>query len=180
MHCRHRRSDCPFDTACGVTQDRGWHYSSWRARRWYILVEAIDLMRHGSLAEVVIGGLGSDPVALRDINIEIRRETDRRLNIRIENFHFLLRVIERVTQRFRRMKSLQKFALVRATSTTISTQNANLSVNKLSSPAARVGWQSLMVRSTNGVGTAMSSQERKAYNPHHPRHSCPNRIYSAP
>ena len=72
------------------------------------------LRQHGSPAEVVTDGLRSYPAAMRNLGIEGRREMARWLNNRAENSHLPLRRRERVMQRFRRMKSLQKFASVHA------------------------------------------------------------------
>ncbi len=72
------------------------------------------LKKHGSPAEVVTDGLRSYPAALEDLGIADRREVGRWLNNRVENSHLPLRIRERVMQRFRRMKSLQKFASVDA------------------------------------------------------------------
>lgn len=72
------------------------------------------LKRHGSPVEIVTDGLKSYPAALKDLGIEDRREMGRWLNNRAENSHLPFRRRERVMQRFRRMKSLQKFASVHA------------------------------------------------------------------
>jgi putative transposase len=72
------------------------------------------LRRHGSPVEIITDGLRSYPAALKDLGIDDRREMGRWLNNRVENSHLPLRRRERVMQRFRRMKSLQKFASVHA------------------------------------------------------------------
>ncbi len=72
------------------------------------------LKQHGSPFEIVTDGLRSYPSAMRDLGIEDRREVGRWLNNRVENSHLPLRRRERVMQRFRRLKSLQKFASVHA------------------------------------------------------------------
>lgn len=72
------------------------------------------LKHHESPAEVVTDGLKSYPSAMREMGIEDRCEVGRWLNNRAENSHLPLRRRERVMQRFRRMKSLQKFASVHA------------------------------------------------------------------
>jgi len=72
------------------------------------------LKNYGSPTEVVTDGLRSYSAALEDLGIADRRETGRWLNNRAENSHLPLRRRERVMQRFRRMKSLQKFASVHA------------------------------------------------------------------
>jgi len=72
------------------------------------------LKRHGSPVEIVTDGLKSYPAALKELGIEERRKMRRWLNNRAENSHLPLRRRERVMQRFRRMKTLQKFASVHA------------------------------------------------------------------
>ncbi|WP_299194283.1 IS6 family transposase [uncultured Erythrobacter sp.] len=72
------------------------------------------LKHHGSPASIVTDGLRSYPAAMTDLGIEDRRDMGRWLNNRVENSHLPLRRRERVMQRFRRMKSLQKFASVHA------------------------------------------------------------------
>jgi len=51
---------------------------------------------------------------MSDLGIEDRREMGRWLNNQVENSHLPLQRRERVMQRFRRIKSLQKFASVHA------------------------------------------------------------------
>ena len=72
------------------------------------------LKGHGQAEKIVTDGLKSYPSAMRELGIEDRREMGRWLNNRAENSHLPLRRRERVMQRFRRMKSLQKFASVHA------------------------------------------------------------------
>ena len=70
------------------------------------------LKRYGSAGEIVTDRLPSYRVALRDIGIEHKQSTGRYLNNRCENSHLPFRRRERAMQRFRRMRSLQKFAAV--------------------------------------------------------------------
>ena len=72
------------------------------------------LKRNGSPVEIVTDGLRSYPAAMNDLRIEDRREMGRWKNNRAENSHLQFRRKERVIQRFRRMKSLQKFVSVHA------------------------------------------------------------------
>ena len=72
------------------------------------------LKRHGSPVEIVTDGLRSYPAALKELGIADRRIMGRWENNRVENAHLPLRRRERVMQRFRRMKTLQKFASVHA------------------------------------------------------------------
>ena len=72
------------------------------------------LKRHGRVETIATDGLRSYPAAMRDLGNLDRREMGRWLNNRVENSHLPLRRRERAMVRFRRMKSLQKFASVHA------------------------------------------------------------------
>lgn len=72
------------------------------------------LKRHGSADTIVTDGLQSYPAAMAELGNQDRREMGRWLNNRAENSHLPFRRRERAMQRFRRMKSLQKFASVHA------------------------------------------------------------------
>ena len=72
------------------------------------------LKRHGKAETIVTDGLRSYPAAMKELGNEHRREMGRWLNNRAENSHLPFRRRERAMQRFRRMKSLQKFASVHA------------------------------------------------------------------
>ena len=72
------------------------------------------LKRHGPTEKIVTDGLKSYPAAMRELGNEHRREMGRWKNNRVENSHLPFRRKERVMQRFRRMRSLQKFASVHA------------------------------------------------------------------
>ena len=72
------------------------------------------LKRHGRPETVVTDGLRSYPAAMRQLGNLDRREMGRWKNNRAENSHLPFRRRERAMQRFRRMKSLQKFASVHA------------------------------------------------------------------
>ena len=72
------------------------------------------LKRHGRAKKIVTDGLRSYPAAMRDMGNLDRRAMGRWLNNRAENSHLPFRRRERAMLRFRRMKSLQKFASVRA------------------------------------------------------------------
>jgi putative transposase len=72
------------------------------------------LKRHGCPGNIVVDGLKSYPAAMRELGNLDRRETGRWLNSRAENSHLPFRRQERAMLRFRRMKSLQKFASVHA------------------------------------------------------------------
>lgn len=72
------------------------------------------LNRHGPAAAIVTGRLKSYGAAMRDIGNANRQEIGRHANNRAENSHLPFRRRERAMLRFRRMKSLQKFAAVHA------------------------------------------------------------------
>ena len=77
-----------------------------------------------------------------------RREMGRWLNNRVENSHLPLRRRERVMQRFRRMKTLQKFASVHASFHNHFSQELHLvdrQTYRERRSAALAEWQSLMV-----------------------------------
>lgn len=72
------------------------------------------LKRHGRTETIVTDGLRSYPAAMRALGNLDRREMGRWLNNRAENSHLPFRRRERAMLRFRRMKTLQKFASVHA------------------------------------------------------------------
>lgn len=72
------------------------------------------LKRHGRAETIVTDGLRSYPAAMRELGNGDRREMGRWMNNRVENSHLPFRRRERAMLRFRRMKSLQKFASVHA------------------------------------------------------------------
>lgn len=72
------------------------------------------LKRHGPVRAFVTGCLRSYGAALRELGISDRQETGRLANNRVENAHLPLRRRERAILRFRRMRTLQKFAAVHA------------------------------------------------------------------
>ena len=67
------------------------------------------LKRHGQPEAVVTDGLRPYPAAMRALGNLERRQMGRHLNNRVENSHLPFRRRERTMQRFRQMKSLQKF-----------------------------------------------------------------------
>lgn len=72
------------------------------------------LKRHGQPNIIVTDGLRSYPAAMRDLGNLDRHEMGQWLNNRCENSHLGFRRRERAMLRFRRMKTLQKFASVHA------------------------------------------------------------------
>ena len=72
------------------------------------------MKRHGRTKAIVTDRCRSYGAALKEIGAIDLQETGRRLNNRAENSHLPFRRRERAMQRFRRMKTLQKFASVHA------------------------------------------------------------------
>ncbi|WP_263830917.1 IS6 family transposase [Ruegeria aquimaris] len=72
------------------------------------------MRKHGRPEAIVTDRLRSYGAALREIGASHRQETGRWLNNRAENSHLPFRRRERAMLRFRRMRSLQKFAAVHA------------------------------------------------------------------
>ena len=70
------------------------------------------MKRHGRTGAIVTDGLRSYGAALKAIGAADLQETGRWLNTRVENSHQPFRRRERAMERFRRMKTLQKFAAV--------------------------------------------------------------------
>ncbi|AZI35236.1 putative transposase [Caenibius tardaugens NBRC 16725] len=105
------------------------------------------LKRHGQADKIVTDGLRSYPAAMKDLGNLERREIGRYLNNRAENSHLPFRRRERAMQRFRQMKSLQKFAAVHASLTNHFNSERHLvdrQTFKLRRSAAMAEWQSLM------------------------------------
>jgi putative transposase len=73
------------------------------------------MKRHGRPQAIVTDGLRSYGAAMKEIGNAHRQETGRWLNNRAENSHLPFRRRERAMERFRRMKTLQKFAAVHGT-----------------------------------------------------------------
>jgi putative transposase len=72
------------------------------------------LKRHGTVETITTDGLSSYGAAMDELGNQHKQEIARWANNRVENSHLPLRRREHVMQRFRRMKSLQKFASVHA------------------------------------------------------------------
>src|SRR5450432_2989953 len=72
------------------------------------------MKKYGRSQTVVTDGLFSYSAAMKELGIADRHEVGRRLNNRAENSHQPFRRRERAMQRFRSMKTLQKFSSVHA------------------------------------------------------------------
>jgi putative transposase len=68
------------------------------------------MKKYGRARTIVTDGLCSYRAAMKDLGIANRQETGGRLNNRAENSHQPFRRRERAMQRFRSMKTLQKFS----------------------------------------------------------------------
>jgi putative transposase len=73
------------------------------------------MKRHGKPKTIVTDGLRSYSAAMNDIGNADKQEVGRWINNRAENSHQPFRRRERAMLRFRRMKTLQKFASVHGT-----------------------------------------------------------------
>jgi len=72
------------------------------------------LKRHGQVETITTDGLRSYKAAMTELGNAEKQEVGRWANNRVENSHLSFRRRERAMNRFRRMKSLQKFASVHA------------------------------------------------------------------
>ena len=72
------------------------------------------MKRHGKAQAIISDGLRSYKAAMTELGIREKQEVGRWANSRAENSHLPFRRRERAMQRFRRMKTLQKFASVHA------------------------------------------------------------------
>ena len=104
------------------------------------------LKRHGPAEEFVTDCLRSYGAALRELGIRNRQETGRWANNRAENSHLPFRRRERAMLRFRRIRTLQKFASVHATVFNPFNQERSLSsrqIFKQNRIAALAEWRDL-------------------------------------
>jgi putative transposase len=104
------------------------------------------LKTHGRAGVFVTDDLRSYGAALKEIGAADRQETGRWMNNRAENSHLPFRRRERAMLRFRRMRTLQKFASVHASVTNHFNQERSLSsrpIFKANRAAALTEWRSL-------------------------------------
>ncbi len=85
------------------------------------------MKKHGRAGVLVTDKLRTSGAAMKELGVESRQETGRWLNNRAENSHLPFRRRERAMLRFRRMRSLQKFASVHASVTNHFNQERSLS-----------------------------------------------------
>ena len=105
------------------------------------------MKRHGRPRAIVTDGLRSYGAALKAIGATGRQETGRWLNNRVENSHQPFRRRERAMERFRRMKTLQKFAAVHGTVHNLFNQERHLISRDLyrqRRSAALAEWRAVM------------------------------------
>jgi putative transposase len=105
------------------------------------------LKRHGSPKAITTDGLRSYRAAMKEIGNAEKQEIGRWANNRCENSHQPFRRRERAMLRFRRMKTLQKFAAVHASFHNHFNQERHLvsrDIYKERRSAALAEWQSLM------------------------------------
>jgi putative transposase len=105
------------------------------------------MKRHGSPHAIVTDRLRSYAAAMKEIGNAERQETGRRLNNRAENSHLPFRRRERAMNRFRRMKTLQKFASVHASVHNHFSQERHLvsrQIYRERRSAALAEWRSVM------------------------------------
>ncbi len=105
------------------------------------------LKRHGPVETITTDGLRSYRAAMKDLGNEEKQEVGRYANNRCENAHLPFRRRERAMLRFRRMKSLQKFASVHANVHNHFSQERHLvdrQTYKTRRSAALAEWQILM------------------------------------
>ena len=106
-----------------------------------------SLKRHGPAEEIVTDRLRSYGAALSNLGIADRQETGRWANNRAENSHLPFRRRERAMLRFRRMRTLQKFAAVHASVLNhFNTERSLYSRSnfKLNRDAALAEWRALL------------------------------------
>ncbi len=104
------------------------------------------LKRHGPAGKFVTDRLQSYGAALRELGICDKQETGRWLNNRAENSHVPFRRRERAMLRFRRTRTLQKFASVHASVSNHFNQERSLSNRdnfKINRAAALAEWRGL-------------------------------------
>lgn len=105
------------------------------------------MRKHGQPEVIVTDRLRSYGAALKELGSSGRQETGRWTNNRAENSHLPFRRRERAMLRFRRIRSLQKFAAVHASVSNHFNQERSLSsrdIFKTNRAAALVEWRDLL------------------------------------
>ena len=107
-----------------------------------------SMRRHGRPESIVTDRLRSYGAALKDLGRGDDREMGRWVNNRAENSHLPFRRRERAMLRFRRMRSLQKFASIHASVSNHFNQERTLSNReryKADRDAALIEWRGLFI-----------------------------------
>jgi putative transposase len=105
------------------------------------------MKRHGKPEAIVTDGLRSYSAAIKEIGNQDRQERGRWLNNRAENSHQPFRRRERAMERFRRMRTLQKFNAVHASVHNLFNQERHLISRDLYTErrsAALAEWRAVM------------------------------------
>jgi putative transposase len=105
------------------------------------------MKRHGNAEAITTDGLRSYKAAMTELGNQERQELGRWANNRVENSHQPFRRRERAMLRFRRMKTLQKFAAVHASLHNHFNQERHLTSRetyKDNRSAALAEWKSLL------------------------------------
>src|SRR5580704_2467557 len=100
------------------------------------------LREYGGPRKIVTDGLCSYSAAMKEVGAADRHEVGRRLNNRAENSHQPFRRRERAMQRFRSLKTLQKFGSVHAQVHNQFNQSAISSPGRFTNRDARPRWRS--------------------------------------
>ena len=106
------------------------------------------LKRHGQVEAITTDGLRSYKAAMTELGNADKQEVGRWANNRVENSHRSFRRRERAMNRFRRLKTLQKFASVHANAHNHFNQERHLvdrQTYKERRSAALAEWQTLMI-----------------------------------
>ena len=121
------------------------------------------MKRHGKARAITTDGLRSYKAAMTEIGNAEKQDVGRWANNRAENSHQPFRRRERVMLRFRRMKTLQKFASVHGSVHNHFNQERHLISRqeyKSRRSAALAEWQSLMNLGLRGFGRTASSGDK--------------------
>jgi putative transposase len=105
------------------------------------------MKRHGSAEVITTDGLRSYKAAMTEIGNVEKQEVGRWANNRVENSHLPFRRRERAMERFRRMKTLQKFSSVHASVHNLFDQERHLvsrDIYKERRSAALAEWRAVM------------------------------------
>src|SRR5271167_4566319 len=105
------------------------------------------MKRHGTAKIITTDGLRSYKAAMKELGNAHKQKVGRWANNRVENSHQPLRRRERAMLRFRRMKTLQKFASVHASVHNLFNQERHLTDRqtfKANRSAALAEWKSLI------------------------------------